>query len=142
MKRLLLCLSFLVVLLAVPALAENTTLMNVHVEKAVAIPGNVLQPGDYTFRIVTLGGSSYVAIASADSTTNYGFVQTFRTHRNSGYENEIRSIKTDNSGLGRIDSWYFPGQSDGFSFIYSKSDLAKVNMIAQQMKARTDQSGQ
>jgi hypothetical protein len=54
MKRVLSNFAFLVLLFLVVStiysFAQNVSAMDVHVDKAVAIPGNVLEPGDYVFR--------------------------------------------------------------------------------------------
>jgi len=142
MKRLLMYLPLMVLFVALSAFAENNAVMKVHVTKTIAIPGNVLAPGDYTFRLVDLGSSPFaVAIASADSKTVYGFVPVFKADRNSGGESEIRATEPDDSGLARIDSWYFPGQQTGYRFIYSKQDVRKADMLAEQLKSKGSPSG-
>jgi len=140
MKRLLMYLSLLAIVFVVPALAENNTLIKVHVDKAVAIPGNVLAPGDYIFRM-TDPARTVVSISSADSKTVYGFVPVFSTDRNSAKGSEIRETAHDATGLARIDSWFFPGEKSGFRFIYSQSDIRKADTIAKRLKSDGTSSG-
>ena len=146
MKRVLSSVTFLVVLFlavsTIPSFAQNESVMNVHVDKAVAIPCNVLEPGDYVFRLLdssTRPGD--VAVTSADGATFYGILPVYAAYRNSGGDSEIAVTAPDDAGLARIDSWYFPGSQDGFRFIYSKSDIRKADRIAQQMKSGAAATG-
>lgn len=140
MKRTLIYLSLLAIVFALPAVAENNTVINVHVDKAIAIPGNVLAPGDYVFRMSD-PARTVVAISSADSKTFYGFVQVFKTERTGTNGSEIRETEADSTGLARIDSWYFPGEKSGFRFIYSQSDIQKADTIAKRLKSDGSRSG-
>lgn len=127
--------------LTIPGLAENNTVLNVHVQKAVAIPGAVLGPGDYTFRLSdVLEGRSVVAISSADSKIVYGFIHVYSTQRDAAGDSEIVTTGAS-SGVDRIDSWYFPGQQHGFRFIYSKNDLSKLDQMAQKINTKGTASG-
>lgn len=110
--------------------------MNVHVDKAAAIPRNVLEPGDYVFRLLDSSTRpADVAVTSADGKTFYGILPVFTASRNSGGDSEITVTAPDEAGLARIDSWYFPGNQDGFRFIYSNSDIRQAHVIARQMKS-------
>jgi hypothetical protein len=143
MKKFLLSLTLLAVVVALPAFAENNSVMNVHVNKAVAIPGKVLAPGDYVFRLLNVGGggSPVVAISSADYSAVYGFVQVYASYRNEPSATEIQSVASEGSDVKRIDSWFFPGQKDGYRFIYSKSDLEKLAVLGGK-KTMGDVAGQ
>jgi hypothetical protein len=148
MKRVLSNVTFLLVLVLVvstiPSFAQNKneSVMNVHVDRAVAIPRNVLEPGDYVFRLLdTASRPDDVAVTSADGKTFYGILPVFAASRDSGGDSEIAVTAPDEAGLARIDSWYFPGSQDGYRFIYSKSDIRKADMMAQRMKSGAAGSG-
>jgi hypothetical protein len=127
----------------IPSFAQNQEVMNVHVDKAVAIPGNVLTPGDYVFRLAdSTGRPDDVEIRSADGKTSYGFIQIYMASRNTYEGSEVKVSAADSTGLERIDSWFFPGSEDGYRFIYSKSDLQKADQIAQRMQTEGTSSGQ
>ena len=142
MKRILVYLSLLAIVFAVPAFAENNTVINVHLDNAVAIPGNVLAPGNYVFRLEE-SGHRIVAISSADSKTFYGFIPVYTATRDSSNGTDIRATELDAAGLARIDSWFFPGEQNGYRFIYSNSDIAKTDAAVRrmQMKSKGNQSG-
>jgi hypothetical protein len=146
MKRVLSNVTFLVVLFlavsTIPSFAQNESVMNVHVNKVVAIPSNVLQPGDYVFRLLDSSGRpNDVAVMSADGQTFYGFIPVYDAYRDSDGDSEIVITAPDEAGLARIDSWYFPGQQTGSRFIYSKSDIRRADMLAQKMKSGAAGSG-
>jgi len=116
---------------ALPSFAQNETVMDVHVNQAVAIPGHVLRPGDYVFRLVeSVARPADVEVMSADGKALYGVFPVYDAYRTSDVASEITTAP-DESGLARIDAWYFPGYQDGYRFIYSNSDLRKIETIAQ-----------
>lgn len=147
MKRILSSLSFVVLLFlvasSVPSFALNDSVVDVHVEKAVAIPSKVLVPGNYVFRLLDSSSRPHdVEVMSADGKTFYGIIPVYETSpRDSGLGNEITITAPDESGLARINSWYFPGSQYGYRFIYSKSDIRKADMVAQQMKSNNTEVG-
>ena len=143
MKRFSLSVMFLFLSLtmvaAIPALAQQDTVMDVHVDKAVAIPGHVLLPGDYVFRMVdsqTYPG--YVQISSADGSKELGFVQVFASERRSFDGTKMMLSHPDRAGLEHVVSWYFPGARYGYRFIYSKRQLRNADLLAQRLQTRSN----
>ena len=142
MKRLLMFLTLISIAVALPALAQNESVMDVHVDKTVAIPGNILQPGNYVFRLVDSASSPYdVGVFSAHFKTFYGYIPVFPAYRSSEGGSQITATAPDKSGLARINSWFFPGQQEGYRFIYSKSAIRKEDMVAQNMRSKGGESG-
>lgn len=139
MKRFLISLSLLVFVIALPVFAQGTNVMDVHVDHPVAIPGNVLRPGNYVFRL--LDNLKEVEITSKNDNHDYGFLPVFSTYRSSANGSQIKASRPDASGLARIKSWYFPGSRIGYKFIYSKSEIHKSDIIARNMKSTETQSG-
>ena len=138
MNRNLLFFSFialLLTLLALPAFAENDSVMDVHVYHPIAIPGKILQPGNYVFRLASsVTRPTDVEVMSADGKTFDGVFPVYQAFRESYNGSKIRTVGPDASGLTRIKSWYFPGEQYGYRFIYSRSDLHNLDVVAQQMK--------
>lgn len=133
---LILCLTFVA---AMPALAQQDTVMNVQIDKAVAIPGHVLLPGSYTFRLVdsdTYPG--FVQIISANESRDFGFIQVFTSKRQNVDGSKLLLSEPDQAGLEHVVSWYFPGQTYGYRFIYSKRDLRNADMIAQRLQTKSN----
>jgi hypothetical protein len=127
---------------AVSAAAQEEGALDVHVNKAVAIPGKVLPVGDYVFRLVeSTSGANEVKVSSADGETFYGFIPIYRASKNDLTDQAVVKTMADEAGMSRIDTWFFPASHDGFQFIYSKSDLRKLDIIAKQMAARDSANG-
>lgn len=142
MKRLMMYLTLIAIAFALPAFAQNESAMNVHVYKTVAIPGNILRPGNYVFRLLdSVSEPNVVAVTSADFQTFYGYIPVFTAYRSSEDGSRIKATAPDKSGLARINSWFFPGQQEGYRFIYSKADIRKEDMVAQNMRSKGGESG-
>jgi hypothetical protein len=128
---------FSLVLLALPAFAQNETVMNVNVKTPVAVPGRILAPGKYLFRLVdTSSLPNEVQITKADGTPVVGFITVFDSIREHHGATAIKTSKPDRAGVVRITSWYFPGQRYGYRFVYSKSQEQKLDMIARGMHSQ------
>jgi hypothetical protein len=134
-KALLFVVVMLAAMLAIPAFASNDDMTIVHVKEPVAIPGHVLKPGAYIFRLAdTATQPPFVEVMSQSGSRTYGFIPVFTASRGADqYGNEI-DVKTDNSGLARISAFYLPGMNDGYRFIYSRSDLRKADLMASRME--------
>jgi hypothetical protein len=127
---------------AVSAAAQEEGALDIHVNKAVAIPGKVLPAGDYVFRLVeSTSGANEVKVMSADGKTFYGFIPITRASKNDMTDHAVVKTVEDEAGTSRIDTWFFPASRDGFEFIYSKSDLRKLDIMAKQMSARDSANG-
>lgn len=125
-------------LLALPAFAQNESVLDVHLNNAVAIPGNVLSPGDYIFHLLeSPTGQAIVQVQSADGKASYGFIQVISAKRDEIGDSLVTVKRSDETRVARIDSWYFPGTTSGYQFVYSKPDLRKLDTIAQKMHLTT-----
>jgi hypothetical protein len=142
MKRLLMYLTLIAVAFALPAFAQNESVMDVHVDKTVAIPGNILRPGNYVFRLFDLTSTpGVVGVYSAHYNKFYGYIQVSTAYRSSDNGSQIKETAPDSTGLARIKSWFFPGQQEGYRFNYSKADIHKEDMVAQNMRSKGSVSG-
>lgn len=147
MKRVLPDLAFIALLLmalcTIPALAQNLSVTDVHVSRPVAIPGAILKPGNYVFRLMDSAVvPGYVEITSKNGNRDYGFVPIYTTIRRSAFSgNEITLRPPDREGMVRIHSFFFPGMKDGYRFIYSKSDLRKDDMLAAKVDHNSSSAG-
>ncbi len=90
----------------------------VTVSRPVQIPRHTLQPGQYSFRLLNSGME--VAVASLDGSTFYGNYIVNRTTRNRAEGGLVYTEETP-GGPERISSWFFPGQLDGYSFVYPRT---------------------
>ncbi len=129
----------LMVLGTMPAFAQNESVTYVHVNRAVAIPGRILEPGDYQFRVIPSEQfPGFVEVMSKDGGNFLGVIRVFPAIRNDEYlGNEITVAHTREAGLDRIDSFYFPGLETGYRFVYSRGDLHKIDLASATMNRRT-----
>ncbi len=143
MKRFSLAVLFVVLSLifvtAMPAVAQQNTVLNVHIEKAVAIPGHVLLPGNYLFRLRDANTyPGFVQVTSADGSQIFGFIQVFPAWRLQAGTEKVVLSEPDAAGLEHVVDWYFPGERYGYHFIYSQRDLHNADLVAQRMRTKTN----
>jgi hypothetical protein len=142
MKRL--SVSFVLMLFAItvfaglPALAQQETVMDVHVDQTVAVPGHVLRPGNYVFRLVdTETYPAFVQITSK-SGQDIGFLQVLPTWRPEPGGTKLVVSEPDRAGLEHVKAWYFPGEKYGYQFVYSRRDVRNADLLAQRMHIKSN----
>lgn len=129
---------FSLIVLALPAFAQNESVMDVHLNNQVAIPGKVLAPGNYVFRLVNIATTPQeVVVLTPNGSPVSGFIPVFESIREHEGNTVVKTTAPDRAGVVRITSWYFPGQRYGYRFVYSKSDKRKLDMIARSMHSQT-----
>ncbi len=99
----------------------------------VEIPGMVLTPGTYEFRLVDFDNLGYlVEIRNAKGqflTTVYG-LPTYRTQVT---DNTLVTLTKRAENLPQaLKAWYYPDETDGVLFVYPKVKEINVNPIATQ----------
>lgn len=110
---------------------NNDRLLKVRVDKSLVVPGSVLEPGDYNFRLVDqAGGPFLVQISKADGSENCGFFSVIPAKRESAGESEVDVEHPGNRSVGMISDFFFPGESDGYAFVYSKKELQRAEVMA------------
>ena len=119
----------------IPAFAQTPGDINVHIDVPVAVPGQLLEPGDYQFR-VDPDDPSTLTIKSADGKSSVGFFHVLPTTRVGTEGTEIDLLPPDSAGVRRIQSWYDAGESIGFEFNYSKKDVARLDELARANASR------
>lgn len=96
----------------------------------VTLPGMTLPTGTYLFRVAT-PNRNVIQVLSEDGTKIYGTYFAISAHRNVVPEKpEVRFMETASSMPHAIRTWWYPGDSTGFEFIYPKDQarlLAKGN---------------
>jgi hypothetical protein len=142
MKRLAITLIFVLgfALLATPSFAQQENFLNVHTNEQVAIPGHVLPPGDYVFRLMESDQDPHIVeVMSADGSSLYGLFQVVPAQRPEfANGSSVTLTAPDAAGLQGISQWYFPGSSDGYQFVYSRKDIQKEDQIARRLTNQTD----
>ena len=86
----------------------------------VTLPGRTLPPGTYIFRS-PIPERTLVQVLNADGTKTYGTFFAVPAYRNVRPESpEVRFMETAASMPHAIRTWWYPGDSTGFEFIYPK----------------------
>ncbi len=128
----------LTILTALPALAQQESVMDVHLDKPTAIPGHVLPAGHYVFRLVDQSSyPGFVQITSRNGSHDYGFIQVFPSRRQNDGNTRMLLSQPDQAGLARVKAWYFPGEKYGYEFIYTKRQIRNADLIAQRMQTKS-----
>ena len=91
----------------------------------VTLPGRTLPTGTYLFRVAT-PNRNVIQVLSPDGTKVYGTFFAISAHRNVVPEKpEVRFMETASSMPHAVRTWWYPGDSTGFEFIYPK-DQARL----------------
>jgi hypothetical protein len=86
----------------------------------VVLPGVTLPAGTYLFRVPT-PNRNIIQVLNGDGTRIYGTFFAIAAHRNVRPENpEVRFMETAATKPHAIRTWWYPGDSTGFEFIYPK----------------------
>jgi hypothetical protein len=86
----------------------------------VVLPGMTLPAGTYLFRVPT-PNRNIIQVLNGDGTKIYGTFFAIGAHRNVRPENpEVRFMETAATKPHAIRTWWYPGDSTGFEFIYPK----------------------
>lgn len=93
---------------------------------AVEIPGQVLPPGTYVFKLVNLPNSrNLVQIMNEDQSFTFATLQTVSTYRWHATEHTLfRLDERAGDSPEAIRTWYYPGDNRGLDFIYSDYDYS------------------
>lgn len=86
----------------------------------VTLPGVTLPTGTYLFRAPS-PNRNIIQVLSPDGTKVYGTFFAISAHRNVVAEKpEVRFMETSSSMPHAVRTWWYPGDSTGFEFIYPK----------------------
>jgi LPXTG-motif cell wall-anchored protein len=100
----------------------------------VALPGLTLPAGQYLFRLADPNTSAKVVqVLNADGTKPYGLFFTVPAERlQPASTPEVRFMETEAGTPAAIKTWWYPGQSIGYEFIYPKEQARRLAMGASQ----------
>jgi len=115
-----------------PMHAQNVADIKVHFSSEVAIPNQLLPPGDYVFHRVDANDPSTYEIEAGDGLKSYGFVHVEPTVREDKGEAAVELSAPDATGVRMVQAWYGPGENDGYELTYSGKDLRKLDELARQ----------
>ncbi|HVP44379.1 MAG TPA: hypothetical protein VMS96_13175 [Terriglobales bacterium] len=113
-----------VILYALPSAAE----IRVTALRPVQIPGAVLQPGQYSFRLTDSG--SVVAVSNIDRSEFYGNYLIVPASRNHRDDTVAYTAAAPEGGPDRITALFRPGSLWGYAFLYPKAKQGNVQVAA------------
>ncbi len=96
-------------------------------DNPVAIPGQVLPPGTYVFKTLDSAlAENMIQIWNADQTQLVATLHVMTDHVSRPYDNPIFNIEQSAAGsTPRLQSWFYPGDVNGFGFDYSESSIER-----------------
>jgi len=100
----------------------------------VQVPGKVLQPGKYVFRLADSDSNrNIVRIFSVDERGRQDFVSTILTIPDFRLQTPDKPlVQFEERHLGdpeAIESWFYPGDNNGWRFVYPKSEQLEATNI-------------
>lgn len=107
----------------------------IRVDQPVEVPGAVLQPGKYVFRLFdSQSNRNIVQIFSEDDNGRQHLLTTFFAVPSYRFETpEKPIIQFDERHAGApeaIKKWFYPGENTGWEFVYPKTEQLEANVIA------------
>jgi len=121
---------------AVPAAARQMDELNKKTvftfNKAIEIPGQVLPAGTYTFRLVdSLSDRHIVQVFNADGSKLLGTVMTISNARLVATDKTVvRFSETPVGTPEALRAWFYPGNTIGQEFVYSKARAAELAKLS------------
>lgn len=131
----------LLVLLAVPAFAQDGREYKVQFDHQVALPGIVLQPGTYLFSRPSINNPNLFQVMKPDG-TSVGFVEALPIHRTDSGKTEVDLSAPDSTGLRTVQAWYPGGHSQGFAFDYNHKEMRSLDRLARNETVSSSAAGE
>jgi hypothetical protein len=96
-------------------------------DKPIEIPGMVLGPGTYVFKLLGLPNNNVVQIFNADESHLYEDVLAIPAYRFEPTDKTVITFEERAKGSPEaIHEWFYPGDSYGQEFVYPEINAAKV----------------
>jgi hypothetical protein len=103
----------------------------VTVKEPVEVPGQVLSPGTYTFRLLdSLSDRDIVQVFNKDQTKLYTTVIGIPTYRSVPAGHTVITLEERPAGTPEaIKDWFYPGSNYGIEFVYPKAPMAIAQVM-------------
>jgi len=121
-----------VMLFAVAAVAQPVDKRTTFTFSApVAVPGVTLPAGQYLFRVADTTSRNVVQVLSGDGTKPLAqFFAMRATRPQPAEEPEVRFMETGPGMPAAIRTWWYPGETAGYEFVYPKEQARRLAMSA------------
>src|ERR1700730_9123020 len=110
--------------------------------QAIEIPGQILPPGTYLFKLADPNNLDLVRIFNSDGTRLYATLQTTTTERNKLTGDTVVVFAEQPEGKPEtLVKWFYPGSPAGHELVYSKQEEQQL-ALAQQQTVKAQQTAQ
>lgn len=107
----------------------------------IAIPGQTLPAGTYLIKRMDLGEPDVVQIFNADGSRLYATLQTISTERPNPIDNTVVTLAQQGPEKPEaLVNWFYPGNTIGHEFVYSKQEAQEIAQYRQQTIAAQETS--
>jgi hypothetical protein len=114
----------------IPTFAQSPSDINVSTAVAIAVPGHLLEPGDYVFRRVNESNPRTYEIV--DSNGKFiGLIEAAPSQRPEAGDAQVEISAPDASGVRLVEAWYGAGDANGYQILYTQKDIRKLNQIVE-----------
>ncbi len=103
----------------------------VTISQAIEVPGAVLQPGTYTFKLVTLAADRHIVTVMNDRENHvFTTIMALNTERLDPTGRTVFSFYETPAGRPpAVKDWYYPGDNFGQEFIYKNRNFQQVSEV-------------
>ena len=110
--------------------ADQTTKLTF--DEPVEIPGQTLPAGTYLFKLADQDDMDMVRIFNAAGTHLYATLHTVSAQRGEPAGNTVLIMSEPNGGTPALLKWFYPGNTFGHEFVYSKQEEQQISQDRQQ----------
>jgi LPXTG-motif cell wall-anchored protein len=102
-------------------------------KEAVELPGFILQPGTYVFKLVGNQGDRHVVqVMNAAENHNYGFILAVPNYKlQPSDQTVLRFEERPSNRPPALRAWFYPGDTWGQEFVYPKAKATEIAASAQ-----------
>jgi hypothetical protein len=127
--------------MTLPVFAQSPGDIKITTNAELAVPGHLLEPGTYWVRRVLSDEQSFYKISDDDG--NFiTYMEVIPTQRAKGNDTEVVVGSPDAAGVRVLQAWYSAGDDNGYEVVYSKSDMRKLDQIAEMRGQSPGSAGQ
>jgi hypothetical protein len=127
--------------MALPVFAQSPSDIKFTTNVELAVPGRVLEPGTYWLRRASSSEESIYRLSDDDGRL-ITFMQVIPADRKESDDTQVVVSSPDAAGVRLLQAWFSGGDTRGYEVVYSKSDLRKLDRIAEMRTGASGSAGQ
>jgi len=130
----MLTLALLAASIVAPAWARQSGLQNVSkkttvtITRSMEIPGQVLQPGTYVFKVMDIVGTrNIMQVTNAEETKVFATIIAVPNYRIAPTDNSVVQYKEEAAGKpNALRAWFYASEKAGLEFVYPKTRAVEL----------------